>query len=99
MAQKLERKQPAAKRLRGRSSRRAWHSEQKLALGTANYVVFALALLCIVVGFVLLANNSLTLAPLLLVIGYSILIPISLLLGVGEGKAKEAEGGERQEAT
>lgn len=35
----------------------------------------------IVVGFIALALGSITLAPLLLVIGYCVLIPIGILIG------------------
>ncbi len=71
------------------SGRKKWHSERHLSFGTANYVTFFLGLFSIVVGFILLDMEFMTLAPLLLVIGYSILIPLSILLGIGKGGAIE----------
>ena len=62
-----------------------WHSEKHLSFGAANYIVFALGILSIIVGFILLEMRSMTLAPLLLVIGFSFLIPISIIIGIGKG--------------
>ncbi len=36
-------------------------------------------LLSIVLGYIFLANNSISLAPVLLVLGYCILVPVALL--------------------
>jgi len=52
----------------------------QIALGKKNYIVMAAGLLTVIVGFVTLARGSITLAPLLLVLGYCVLIPVSLLL-------------------
>jgi uncharacterized membrane protein HdeD (DUF308 family) len=41
--------------------------------------IFAAGMLSIVVGYVLLAAADITVAPILLVIGYCILIPLSFL--------------------
>lgn len=62
-----------------------WHSEKHLSLGTANYVLFTLGILSIIVGFVLLEFRFMILAPLLLVIGFSFLIPLSIIVGIGKG--------------
>ncbi|HKK21485.1 MAG TPA: hypothetical protein VJ983_08440 [candidate division Zixibacteria bacterium] len=48
--------------------------------GTKNYAIFAAALLVIIVGFIFLGQGSITLAPLLLVIGYCVLLPIALIV-------------------
>ncbi|MDZ7859077.1 MAG: hypothetical protein U5O15_00165 [Candidatus Krumholzibacteriota bacterium] len=42
-------------------------------------VIMILGLISIVSGYIFLANNSTSLAPVLLVLGYCILVPISLL--------------------
>ena len=42
-------------------------------------IIFALA--AIVIGYVTLARGSISLAPVLLVLGYCILIPIALIKG------------------
>ena len=54
-----------------------------LGFGTANWAVLAAALLCIVIGYVLLDRGSVTAAPILLVLGYVILFPTGLMLGYG----------------
>ncbi|RKX29535.1 MAG: hypothetical protein DRP47_01485 [Candidatus Zixiibacteriota bacterium] len=54
--------------------------EFKWPFGTRNYIVFAIALVVIILGYVTLAQGSLTLAPLLLVIGYCVLIPVALII-------------------
>lgn len=50
-------------------------------LGTANLAILAAAVVVITVGYVLLDRGSVTAAPMLLVLGYVILIPTGLLLG------------------
>jgi len=41
--------------------------------------MFAGGLVAIVLGYVLLSTNDITIAPLLLVVGYCILVPLSFL--------------------
>lgn len=55
--------------------------------GTRNYIVFALALVVIVIGYYTLSLGSMTLAPVLLVVGYCVLIPISLLIKGKPGRS------------
>jgi len=45
-----------------------------------NYYLFALGLLIIVVGFISLRMGSITLAPILLVLGYCVIIPLSIIV-------------------
>jgi len=52
----------------------------EVALGRKNYVLMAAGLLAVIAGFITLSQGSNTLAPLLLVIGYCVLIPVSLLV-------------------
>lgn len=44
-----------------------------------NVKLLLASLLVIAVGFILLSRGSITLAPLLLVIGYCVLVPVSLI--------------------
>ncbi|GAB4324067.1 MAG: hypothetical protein Kow0074_16720 [Candidatus Zixiibacteriota bacterium] len=44
-----------------------------------NYYLFLTALLVIVVGYLALAQGSITLAPILLVLGYCVIIPVAIL--------------------
>lgn len=48
--------------------------------GMKNYVFFGLGLAVIIVGYITLAAGSITLAPVLLVLGYCVLIPVSILI-------------------
>ena len=48
--------------------------------GKTNYLIFGAAIVAIIIGYITLAQGSMTLAPVLLVLGYCVLIPISLLL-------------------
>ncbi len=54
--------------------------ESHWPFGTRNYIVMAIALIVITIGYVTLGEGSITLAPLLLVIGYCVLIPAALLI-------------------
>jgi len=48
--------------------------------GPRNYMVFALAIVIIIIGYISLGQGSITLAPVLLVLGYCVLIPVSLII-------------------
>jgi len=52
-----------------------------LNLGTRNYMILGAALVCILVGFLTLSRGSITLAPILLVLGYCVLVPYGLATG------------------
>lgn len=52
----------------------------KWPFGKRNYLVFALALMVIIIGYITLGQGSITLAPILLVLGYCVLIPIALII-------------------
>ena len=48
--------------------------------GTLNSVLLAAGVATLVVGYVLLGKGDITMAPMLLVLGYVVLVPASLLL-------------------
>lgn len=48
--------------------------------GMKNYLLFGLALVVIAIGYITLGYGSITLSPILLVVGYCVLIPISLII-------------------
>ncbi|MFQ5499238.1 MAG: hypothetical protein ACE5FH_06170 [Candidatus Zixiibacteriota bacterium] len=58
----------------------AEHEEIRWPFGRRNYILFAVALAVLVYGYVELGIGSMTLAPLLLVIGYCVLIPAAILV-------------------
>lgn len=47
--------------------------------GRKNYILFGVALAVIVLGFFLLSQNDITFAPLLLVVGYCVLVPWAII--------------------
>ena len=47
--------------------------------GRRNYILFGVAFVVIAIGYVFLAQGSITLAPLLLVVGYCVLVPWAIL--------------------
>ena len=54
-----------------------------LNFGRSNYLALGAALVLIVVGFLLLHQGSITAAPVLLVLGYCVLVPYGLASGRG----------------
>jgi len=54
-----------------------------------NYILFAIGIFVIVIGYVTLGYGSITLAPILLVLGYCVLIPIAIIINGGKEKPKE----------
>jgi len=60
----------------------------KWPFGPRNYILFAIGLLVIIVGYVSLSAGSITLAPVLLVLGYCVLIPLSIII---KGKAEMSD--------
>lgn len=64
--------------------------EEKI-FGPRNWLILGIALAVIVVGFIALASGSITIAPILLVLGYCVLIPIGII--IGKEKKGESEGG------
>ena len=54
--------------------------QSRLQFGPVNLALLAGAAACLAVGYALLARGSTTAAPLLLVAGYCILLPLGLIL-------------------
>lgn len=53
----------------------------RFRFGVANYAAFVAGLIAIVLGYVQLDNGSVTAAPLLLIFGYAVLLPLGIVLG------------------
>ncbi len=60
-------------------------------LAKINWIIFASGILSIVLGYLFLARESLTLSPILLVLGYAVLIPVSLAFKGFKGKDNKKE--------
>jgi hypothetical protein len=65
---------------RTRKSGPAAASHASLKFSAINAVLLVLGLVCIVAGYVLLARGSTVAAPLLLVLGYAVLVPLGIIL-------------------
>jgi hypothetical protein len=64
---------------RGQGQRPAEPPDVDLPFGKKNYVLFGVAALVIVAGYIALSKGSITLAPILLLLGYLVLIPVAIL--------------------
>ncbi len=62
--------------------------------GRINYILFAIALAVIAVGYITLAGGSITLSPILLVIGYCVLIPIAIIVRPRKEAVETVETGD-----
>ncbi len=58
-----------------------------LPFGRKNYLAFIIGLVVIVAGFIFLASGDTVFAPILLVVGYCVVIPVAILMG-----GKEEDG-------
>jgi hypothetical protein len=65
---------------RTRKTAPATESHASLKFSTINVVLLVLGLASIVAGYALLARGSITAAPLLLVLGYAVLLPAAIIL-------------------
>ena len=55
-------------------------SQPRLQFGAVNAALFAGAAIALGAGYLLLAHGSTTAAPILLVVGYCVLLPLGLIL-------------------
>jgi hypothetical protein len=55
-------------------------SHASLKFSPINGVLMLLGVAAVIVGYMLLARGSITAAPLLLVLGYAVLIPLAIIL-------------------
>jgi hypothetical protein len=54
--------------------------EIKWPFGKRNYIAFGVALTVIIFGYISLGQGSITLAPILLFLGYCVLVPVAILI-------------------
>ncbi len=69
MAKPAKKSQPAAK------------ETAVLPFGKKNYLWFVIGLVAIITGFIFLALGDTVIAPILLVAGYCVFIPVAILVG------------------
>ena len=68
------------RRDRNRASSGAPRASNALQFSQVNAFLGLGGLVCLVLGYWLLAQGSITLAPLVLVLGYVVLIPLAILI-------------------
>ena len=69
----------SAQRVRGRAAAPV-HTKPSLRFSPINAILLAAGLGCVVAGYALLSKGSTVAAPLLLVLGYAVLIPLGIIL-------------------
>ncbi|MBC8183585.1 DUF3098 domain-containing protein [candidate division KSB1 bacterium] len=85
-----------AKKIRHRDRKKA---KSTIPFSRENYIIFMIGILVIVLGYIFMAQGpadsfwSLTLAPILLVLSYCIIIPISILYRRQSEKEKDGVAG------
>jgi hypothetical protein len=75
-------------------SKKQSKADQPLPFGRTNYLIFGAGLLAVILGFITLALGSDTLAPILLVAGYCVIIPVAIILrDKRKDRSEETSGG------
>ncbi len=64
----------------GKKKKKREEEIEQVSLGTKNYAFLGAGILSIIVGYITLAMGSITLAPILLVLGYAVFVPLGLML-------------------
>ncbi|MBD3168215.1 MAG: hypothetical protein GF307_01950 [candidate division Zixibacteria bacterium] len=70
-------------------------SDDSIGFTSANYILFAIGIVVIVIGFISLRMGSITLAPILLVFGYCVVIPTAIMY---RGKKEDSAGAAKSDA-
>ena len=71
--------EPRRRTRRGQPTRGGDSRGVEIPFGKKNYVIFAAAAVVILAGYIALSQGSITLAPILLLTGYLVLIPWGIL--------------------
>ncbi|MBN1150870.1 hypothetical protein JXA84_06600 [candidate division WOR-3 bacterium] len=66
-----------------------------IGLTTINYLIIAVGVLSVIIGYVFLRRGSITLAPILLIAGYVVLIPLGLILNFQKKLSKSTSDGSK----
>lgn len=72
-------------------AKKAKKAEDSLGFGKLNYILMAVGLGMIILGYIFLATGDISAAPILLVIGYCAVLPTAILIH-GRSKKGSAEG-------
>lgn len=64
---------------RRRTGRRPAESQESMRWSSVNWILLGLGILVLALGYILLARGSVVGAPLLLVLGYAVVIPLGII--------------------
>jgi len=53
--------------------------DERLRLGKANYLLLLVGAIVLILGYVIMSLNEITVSPLILMLAYAIIIPFALL--------------------
>lgn len=53
--------------------------DERLHLGKANYLILIVSAIVLILGYVIMSLNEITISPIILMIAYTIIIPFALL--------------------
>ena len=59
---------------------------KKLEINKYNYIVFAIAVIVLTIGYLVMGTGDYTISPVLLVIAYVVLFPLSIVIGAWMNK-------------
>ena len=79
----------SSKPVRSRSTRKTQEADLGFRWGRWNSLLLGVGIALLVVGYLALSKRSITLAPVLLVVGYCVFIPASLALRRRDGGTGE----------
>ncbi|MCB5284549.1 MAG: hypothetical protein LHW45_03030 [Candidatus Cloacimonetes bacterium] len=54
-------------------------NNDRLQLGPVNFIILGVAAVLLILGYVIMSANEITISPLLLILAYVVLIPFGLL--------------------
>lgn len=54
--------------------------KDRLGLAAGNYILMLVALAVMTIGYIIMDQNEISLSPILLIIAYLVIIPVSLLI-------------------
>lgn len=57
--------------------------------GSINYILFAVGLIIITAGWFLLRAGHISISPIMLILGYCVVIPVAIILKPGDKKEKK----------
>lgn len=87
----MAQRKKAKKQSKGTQQARA-PRQGSLVLGQRNVLLLVAGIVVIVVGYMLLGRGSVTVAPLLLMLGYCVAVPLGIVMWARRSKEKRQSG-------